>query len=153
MQCLARRLNPGLTPNTRLAAGHGLDNQDLLAGRNLRIKTLQTPDLIAVHVNIHETAERTGFIPQTPGQHRIFSGYRVQQLSNGHSPVGGRSQIGLSADERLQDTWQHDRKVSHNGPNQAPERWLMLPAPGRCGFQPRRRHARTVRPASARPLQ
>ncbi|BCW47523.1 hypothetical protein StoSoilB5_47070 [Arthrobacter sp. StoSoilB5] len=126
MQRLARRLNPGLTPNTRSAAGHGLDNQDLLTGRNLRIKTLQTPDLITVHVNIHETAEGTGFITQTPGQHRIFAGDRVQQLSNGYSAVGGRSQIGLSADERLQDTRQHHRKVSHNGPTQAPGRWLPL---------------------------
>ena len=78
MQCLARRLNPGLTPNARLAACHGLDNQDLLAGHDLRIKTLQTPDLIAVHVYIHETAERSGFITQTPGQHRIISGHRIK---------------------------------------------------------------------------
>ncbi|GGJ29885.1 hypothetical protein GCM10010052_28500 [Paenarthrobacter histidinolovorans] len=103
-------------------AGHGLDNQDLLARRNFRIKTIQTPDLVTVNVNIHETAQRPGFITQTPGQDRIISGHRVQQLSNGHSTVGGRSQIGLSADERLQDTRQQDRKVSHNGPNQVPER-------------------------------
>lgn len=122
MQCLARRLNPGLTPNTRSATGHGLDYQDLLASRDLRIKTLQTPDLMAVNVNIHETAERAGLITQTPGKHRVLSSHLVQQLSNGHSPVGGRSQIGLSADERLQDTRQQDRKVSHVGPNQQVQR-------------------------------
>ena len=111
MQCLARRLsdpapeqNPGATPRARSAAGHGLDNQHLLAARYLRIKPLEPPDLVTVHVNIHETAECTGFITQTPGKDRVLTGHSVQQLSNGHGPVGGRSQVGLSADEWLQDT-------------------------------------------------
>lgn len=103
MQCLARRLIR-IDPKPLSAAGHGLDDQNLLASRDLRIKTFHTPDLITVHVNIHVAAQRPGFITQTPGQHRVVSGYRVQQLSNGHSPVGGRSQIGLSANEGLQDT-------------------------------------------------
>ena len=89
MQRLARRLtmltHDGGTPVARhraqsartarsrggipSAAGHRLDDQHLLAWGHFGIQALQAPHLVAVHVDIHEAAQRTGFVPEPPGQH------------------------------------------------------------------------------------
>ena len=95
MQRLAGRLR-------RLAARHRLDNQDFLAG------ALPFPgpgDAGPPHRS--RKYSRSGGAhrsrPAAAGKHRVVPGHGVQQPPHSHRPVGGRSQDGLPAGERLED--------------------------------------------------
>ena len=100
MQRLAGRLR-------RLASRDRLDDQDFLAGRHLSRQTLQPADLIPVDVYIHVAADCPGLIPQPPRQRRIVPGHRSSTPLHRHRCLGGRSQDGLPAGERLEDAGQH----------------------------------------------
>src|SRR6478609_4283433 len=72
----------------RSAPRNRLDNQHFLARHYLGFQALKPPHLVTADVDVDESAQRPGLVPEPAPQHGIVGGDGIEQVPHRYRPVG-----------------------------------------------------------------